>query len=67
MCTCGAAQILSLLNNATGNVLDDESLINALSTSKSTSNQVKDRVAASEKTQRKLQAAREVSQPVALR
>ena len=60
-------QILSLLNNATGNVLDDESLINALSTSKSTSNQVKDRVAASEKTQRKLQAAREVYQPVALR
>ena len=58
---------MSLLNNATGNVLDDESLINALSTSKSTSNQVKDRVAASEKTQRKLQAAREVSQPVALR
>jgi len=60
-------QILSLLNNATGNVLDDENLINALSASKSTSNQVKDRVAAAAKTQRKLQTMREVYQPVAIR
>ena len=64
---CVLPQILSLLNDAHGSVLEDESLINALSTSKSTSNQVKDRVAASEKTQRKLQTMREAYQDVAVR
>merc|ERR1711933_252980 len=48
-------RILELLSNAQGNILDDEELINTLSSSKVTSQRIEERVKEQEKTQAQVQ------------
>jgi len=60
-------RILELLSNATGNILDDEELINTLATSKVASQRIEERVAEQEKTQASVQETRETYVPVAVR
>jgi dynein heavy chain, axonemal len=50
-----------------GNILDDEELINTLSKSKATSNQISAKVAEAEATERQIDEARELYRPVAAR
>ena len=60
-------KILELLSSAEGNILDDEVLINTLSASKVTSNNIEQRVAVAEKMQAKISATRVGYRPVAYR
>lgn len=52
------AKILELLSKSTGNILDDEVLINTLADSKTTSSIIKERVEESEKTEVDINLAR---------
>lgn len=58
-------QILSLLQNAEGNILDDEVLINTLAESKKTSVVIESKVAEAAKTQVVIAETRKGYQPVA--
>jgi dynein heavy chain len=60
-------RILHLLASSEGNILDDEELIETLSQSKVTSNQIMSQVAVAEKTQAKINATRAGYRPVAKR
>ena len=57
-CTC------RLLNTAQGSLLDDEKLVNALQSSKSTAIEVQEQLEISEQTEVKIDAAREVRDKV---
>lgn len=59
--------ILLMLSSSQGNILDDEDLINTLSKSKVTSNQISAKVAEAEKTERAIDETRELYRPVANR
>merc|ERR1711871_979064 len=59
--------ILKLLKEAEGNILDDEVLINTLSESKKTANDIEIKVKAAVKTNEKIQKVREEYVPVAFR
>merc|ERR1711871_1125424 len=59
--------ILKLLKEAEGNILDDEVLINTLSDSKKTANDIEIKVKAAVKTNEKIQKVREEYVPVAFR
>ena len=54
------AQVLRLLRDSTGNILDDEVLINTLNNAKSTSSAINARVREAEDTEKEINAAREV-------
>ena len=60
-------KILYLLSNSTGNILDDEVLINTLAQSKVTSNEITAKVAEAEKTEKDIDETREKYRPVATR
>jgi dynein heavy chain len=60
-------KILYLLSNSTGNILDDEVLINTLAQSKITSNEITAKVAEAEKTEKDIDETREKYRPVATR
>ena len=60
-------KILYLLSNSTGNILDDEVLIDTLSQSKVTSNEITEKVAEAESTEKDIDATREEYRPVATR
>lgn len=60
-------KILELLAKAEGNILDDEVLINTLSDSKKTSDQIMKAVAVAAKTQKKIEQTRRGYTPVAVR
>ncbi|KAG2485619.1 hypothetical protein HYH03_015682 [Edaphochlamys debaryana] len=60
-------RILQLLSASSGNILDDEELINTLAQSKVTSNEIAAKVAEAEATEREIDATRELYRPVALR
>jgi len=60
-------KILKLLEESTGNILDDEVLINTLNTSKLTSAVIKGRVKEAETTEREIRASREEFRPVPVR
>jgi dynein heavy chain len=60
-------QILELLSNAEGNILDDENLINVLATAKVTSNEVEEKVAKAAVVEEKIDTARSKYIPVAYR
>ncbi|CAM9165880.1 unnamed protein product [Chrysoparadoxa australica] len=61
------AKILELLSKSSGNILDDEVLINTLADSKTTSSIIKERVEESEKTEIEINLARNEYRPVATR
>ncbi|CAM9277540.1 unnamed protein product [Ascophyllum nodosum] len=61
------ARILHLLSNSSGNILDDEVLINTLADSKTTSSVIKARVEESEKTGAEIDIARKRYTAVAIR
>lgn len=61
------AKILKMLSESTGNILDDEELINTLANSKTTSSIIKERVEESEKTEREINEAREKYRAAATR
>lgn len=61
------AKILKMLSESTGNILDDEELINTLANSKTTSSIIKERVEESEKTEREINEAREKYRSAATR
>jgi dynein heavy chain len=60
-------KILHLLSNASGNILDDEVLIDTLAQSKVTSNEITEKVAEAEATEKDIDATREKYRPVATR
>uniref|UniRef100_A0A667XC84 Dynein axonemal heavy chain 2 n=1 Tax=Myripristis murdjan TaxID=586833 RepID=A0A667XC84_9TELE len=60
-------QILRLLNEATGSLLDDVQLVNTLQTSKVTATEVSEQLESSEHTEIKIDAAREAYRPCAQR
>lgn len=60
-------KILFLLSNSTGNILDDEVLINTLAQSKVTSNEIAAKVAEAERTELTIDETRERYRPVAAR
>jgi dynein heavy chain len=60
-------RILELLSSAKGNILDDEELINTLSTSKVASQRIEERVAEQEKIANAVQETRETYSPAAVR
>ncbi|XP_046574741.1 LOW QUALITY PROTEIN: dynein axonemal heavy chain 2-like [Haliotis rubra] len=60
-------EILRLLNETKGSLLDDEQLVNTLQTSKITSQEVSEQVQISEQTEAKIDAAREGYRPCAQR
>eukprot|EP00798_Chlamydomonas_sp_ICE-L_P022533 gene22533-29660_t len=60
-------KILFMLSNSTGNILDDEELINTLSQSKVTSNEIQSKVAEAEVTEKQIDETRELYRPVAIR
>ncbi|GAX73618.1 hypothetical protein CEUSTIGMA_g1069.t1 [Chlamydomonas eustigma] len=60
-------KILRLLRDSTGNILDDEILINTLNTSKNTSATIQVRVKEAEETEKEINNAREVYRPVPIR
>ena len=64
---CCAHQVLKLLREASGNILDDEVLINTLNNSQATSSTINVRVREAEDTERQINAAREVYRPVPIR
>ncbi len=53
-----------MLANASGNILDDEELINALAQSKTTSNAINARMAEAETTTKAINETRELYRPV---
>ncbi|KAG5509441.1 hypothetical protein JKF63_06751 [Porcisia hertigi] len=61
------AQVLQQLSDATGNVLDNVELIQALQTSKVTSNKIAIELAAVEETNKTINATRDVYRPLAVR
>ena len=60
-------KILYLLSASEGNILDDETLINTLAQSKVTSNEITAKVVEAEKTEKEIDATRELYRPVAIR
>ena len=60
-------KILHMLANASGNILDDEDLINALEESKKTSTAIKSRLADAEVTRKEIAETREGYRSVATR
>eukprot|EP00106_Octopus_bimaculoides_P014248 XP_014781690.1 PREDICTED: dynein heavy chain 2, axonemal-like [Octopus bimaculoides] len=60
-------EILRLLNETKGSLLEDETLVNTLQTSKSTSQEVTEQLATSEQTEAKIDSAREGYSPCAER
>lgn len=60
-------KILFMLSNSQGNILDDENLINTLSQSKVTSNEITAKVAEAEITEKEIDDTRELYRPVAKR
>eukprot|EP00931_Biecheleriopsis_adriatica_P034701 TRINITY_DN20021_c0_g4_i1.p1 TRINITY_DN20021_c0_g4~~TRINITY_DN20021_c0_g4_i1.p1 ORF type:complete len:4150 (-),score=1074.99 TRINITY_DN20021_c0_g4_i1:152-12580(-) len=60
-------RILQLLSESTGNILDDEELINTLANSKTASMRIEERVVEQEKTQAQVQETRATYVPVAIR
>lgn len=60
-------RILQLLSASSGEILDDEELINTLAQSKVTSNEISAKVAEAEATEREIDETRELYRPVALR
>ncbi|XP_036403568.1 dynein heavy chain 2, axonemal [Megalops cyprinoides] len=60
-------EILRLLNEATGSLLDDVQLVNTLQTSKVTANEVTEQLETSEQTEIKIDTAREAYRPCAQR
>ncbi|PVD19154.1 hypothetical protein C0Q70_21718 [Pomacea canaliculata] len=60
-------EILRLLNETKGSLLDDEQLVNTLQTSKTTSQEVSEQLQISEQTETKIDAAREGYRPCAQR
>jgi len=60
-------RILELLSASSGDILDDEVLISTLSQSKITSNEIASKVQEAERTEKEIDAARELYRPVALR
>ncbi|KAI5104428.1 dynein heavy chain 2, axonemal isoform X1 [Silurus meridionalis] len=60
-------EILRLLNEATGSLLDDVQLVNTLQTSKVTATEVSEQLQTSEQTEIKIDTAREVYRPCAQR
>ncbi|XP_073321620.1 dynein axonemal heavy chain 2 [Pagrus major] len=60
-------EILRLLNEATGSLLDDMQLVNTLQTSKVTATEVSEQLKSSEQTKIKLDSAREAYRPCAQR
>ena len=60
-------KILKLLSDSTGNILDDEGLVAALGSSKTTSAIIKERVAESEKTEDEINTLRDSYRPMAVR
>ena len=60
-------EILKLLNSSEGSLLEDESLVEALQTSKSTSEEISKQLSVSEINAKKVDAARRVYQPCAQR
>jgi len=60
-------QILSLLKTAGADLIEDEGLIEALQLSKATSEEVKQKLQVSEKTEKKIDTAREAYRPCAVR
>uniref|UniRef100_A0A3Q1IX48 Dynein axonemal heavy chain 2 n=1 Tax=Anabas testudineus TaxID=64144 RepID=A0A3Q1IX48_ANATE len=60
-------EILRLLNEATGSLLDDVQLVNTLQTSKETATKVSEQLESSEQTERKIDSAREAYRPCAQR
>jgi len=60
-------KVLKLLRESTGNILDDEVLINVLNTSKTTSGQINTRMRDAEDTERAINTAREVYRTVPVR
>ena len=61
------ARILKLLSESSGNVLDDEVLIDTLASSNATSTIIKERVLEAEKTEVEINLAREQYRPAAVR
>merc|ERR1711871_479733 len=61
------SQILKLLSESTGNILDDHVLIETLATSKTTSNEIYIKVAEAKETEREIDTTRESYRPVAVR
>ncbi len=59
--------ILGLLSSASGAILDDEQLVNALQSSKATSAEIQEQMVVSEQTEKKIDKAREAYGPAALR
>ena len=60
-------KILVLLSNSQGNILDDEVLIDTLAKSKVTSNEIAEKVAEAEVTEKEIDTTRELYRPVASR
>ena len=60
-------KILVLLSNSQGNILDDEVLIDTLAKSKVTSNEIAEKVAEAEETEKEIDTTRELYRPVASR
>ncbi|XP_075968107.1 dynein axonemal heavy chain 2 [Anarhichas minor] len=60
-------EILRLLNEATGSLLDDEQLVKTLQTSKVTATEVSEQLESSEQTEIKIDSAREAYRPCAQR
>ncbi|XP_063305793.1 dynein axonemal heavy chain 2 [Pelobates fuscus] len=60
-------EILRLLNEATGSLLDDVQLVNTLQTSKVTASEVSEQLESSEETEEKIDTAREAYRPCAQR
>eukprot|EP00701_Giardia_intestinalis_P004984 XP_001708808.1 Dynein heavy chain [Giardia lamblia ATCC 50803] len=60
-------KLLDMLANATGNLLDDENLINALQDSKQTQKRIDEQVVNAEQTAKRVDALRERFRPVAQR
>ncbi|ESU37863.1 Dynein heavy chain [Giardia duodenalis] len=61
------ATILRLLSESTGDILSDETLIETLSQSQKTSQEIATKVAESEKTEKEIDVTRELYRPVATR
>lgn len=59
--------ILKLLSESKGNILDDETLINTLAQSQMTAQVISERVAESQKTEKEINIKRNLYRPVALR
>ena len=60
-------KVLKLLRDSTGNILDDEVLINTLHDSQKTAQQISQRVSEAEETEKQINEAREVYRPVPVR